>query len=410
MNSILAIVADPRLVGLLVFGACVGSLLNLGVYRLAWNARAISPWSAALPDAPPRRWHDRIPILGWIGLRREAGLHGMGFWIRPMLLELCCGVGFAALYWWEIERLGLVRPGVSPQPLADLYAQFACHGVLISLMLVASLIDVDEKIIPDAITVPGTWFGLLAAAVYPWSLLPDAAPGGGFLRLTSPNRWPGWLDGFPHVWPLVIGLGCWWLWCAALTHRTWYGRHGWVRALQLLCARLRREPSTWRILLMGAIGSAGIAVVWAVRGAHWAGLLSALVGMVASGGIVWVIRVVAGGVLHREAMGFGDVTLMAMIGAFLGWQPCLIVFFFAPFAALLGAVFSLIVHRQTEIWYGPFLCLLALAVIVAWARVWERAEPMFALGWLLGVVLLVCLLLMVPLLVLMRLIRVGFGH
>ena len=68
-------------------------------------------------------------------------------------------------------------------------------------------------------------------------------------------------------------------------------------------------------------------------------------------------------------MGFGDVTLMAMIGAFLGWQPCLIIFFLAPFAGLVIGVLRLILFRDREIPYGPFLCLATLVVIVAWARI-----------------------------------------
>ena len=39
--------------------------------------------------------------------------------------------------------------------------------------------------------------------------------------------------------------------------------------------------------------------------------------------IVWGGRIVATHALKMEAMGFGDVTLVAMIGAYLGWQPCL---------------------------------------------------------------------------------------
>ena len=57
-----------------------------------------------------------------------------------------------------------------------MHATFACHLVLIWMMLVASLIDADEKVIPDSITVPGTLLGLLAAAACPWSLLPDFLP------------------------------------------------------------------------------------------------------------------------------------------------------------------------------------------------------------------------------------------
>jgi prepilin signal peptidase PulO-like enzyme (type II secretory pathway) len=174
-------------------------------------------------------------------------------------------------------------------------------------------------------------------------------------------------------------------------------------------ARLYRETSTWRILRMGLIGSVVVPVVWRVGGDYWAGLLSALVGMAVSGGIIWAIRVIASTVLRREAMGFGDVTLMAMIGAFLGWQPCLIVFFLAPFAGLVLGLVSLVLRRGPEIPYGPFLCMAALVVIVGWAGVWEWSAPIFALGGMLALVAIPCLILMVPLLVLARLIRSLFS-
>jgi prepilin signal peptidase PulO-like enzyme (type II secretory pathway) len=340
-----------------------------------------------------------------------------------MLVELLSGVGFAALYWWEIDRLGLILPGVPAPSAAVLHATCCAHLVLVSLMLVASLIDCDEKIIPDAITVSGTLVALVGAAICPWSLLPDvqrlaqvgllgdlvgpppAPPAWDFLRLTSPNPWPDRLAEFPHAWPLVIGLACWWLWCLALMHRTWYSRHGWLRAFQLMCARLRREPSTWRILQMGLAGSAVVPIVWFLGGDFWAGLLSALVGMAAGGGIIWAIRIIGSAVLKREAMGFGDVTLMAMIGAFLGWQPCLIVFFLAPFAGLVMGLVSLVLRRGPEIPYGPFLCMATLVVIAAWATVWESSAPVFGLGGLLILVVLMCLVLMVPLLLVVRVVR-----
>ena len=56
-------------------------------------------------------------------------------------------------------------------------------------------------------------------------------------------------------------------------------------------------------------------------------LLTALIGLVGSGGIVWAVRLIGTAALRREAMGFGDVTLMMMVGTFLGWQACLIAFF-----------------------------------------------------------------------------------
>ncbi len=105
-----------RLGGLFVLGVCLGSLVNLGVYRLAWNPRSISPWSKAPPGAPARRPDDRVPIFGWLGLRRESKLHGRGFWIRPMLVELLCGGGLPMLYWWEVGQDGLLAAVPNPIP------------------------------------------------------------------------------------------------------------------------------------------------------------------------------------------------------------------------------------------------------------------------------------------------------
>ena len=150
--------------------------------------------------------------------------------------------------------------------------------------------------------------------------------------------------------------------------------------MQLCCARVSRTPSTRRILRMAVAGSLAIALVWYRGGDGWRGLLSALVGMAASGGLVWAVRVIGTAVLRREAMGFGDVTLMAMIGAFLGWQPCLIIFFLAPFAGLVIGVLRLILFRDREIPYGPFLCLATLVVIVAWDDIWTYTASHLRLG------------------------------
>ncbi len=428
MNLILDVPLQARLAVLFVLGVCAGGLINLGIYRLAWRTRSISPWWPPDPDAPPRRLSDRLPVVGWLGLRREAGLHGAGFWIRPLLLELLTGVWFAALYWWEIERLGLLPAGAQPPGsaglLAVLHTQYAVHVALISLMLVASVIDADEKTIPDAITVPGTLLGLLLAGACPWSILNGAEPlpavgfapaywnsmspgAWRFLQLTSPvspvplDSWPAWLTGASA---LAIGLGCWWLWCVALMPRSWYSRHGYRRALQLSLARLVRESATYRILVMGAIGSAAVTAVWLLGGRGWTGLLSGLVGVAAGGGLVWLVRVIGSAALNKEAMGFGDVTLMAMIGAFLGWQTCLIVFFLAPFAGLVVGLLQMILIRDSRIPYGPFLCLAAVATIVGWAGVWDRTWDIFSLGWLVPLLVLLCMGLMALMLGLWKLI------
>ena len=133
---------------------------------------------------------------------------------------------------------------------------------------------------------------------------------------------------------------------------------------------------------------------WHHGGPHWAGLLTALVGMAVGGGIVWAVRIIGSAAMKREAMGFGDVTLMAMIGAFLGWQASLIIFFLAPFAALVVGLLRLILFRDHEIPYGPFLCLAALVVILCWDTMWAATQLYFAPGWLVPLLLVLCAALM----------------
>ena len=131
-------------------------------------------------------------------------------------------------------------------------------------------------------------------------------------------------------------------------------------------ANSRRPPLRWLLL----VGTAAIVCVWAVGGGAWAGLLTALVGLVGSGGIVWAVRLIGTASLRREAMGFGDVTLMMMVGTFLGWQACLIAFFLSPLPALVIGLAQFISRRDDVIPFGPFLCLASATVVVAWAPIW----------------------------------------
>ncbi|HEX3601913.1 MAG TPA: A24 family peptidase [Lacipirellulaceae bacterium] len=417
-----------RLLFIFVGGTFLGSLVNWAIYSLAWNRRAISPWSRC-PEAAPRRWPDRVPIFGWFTLRREAHVHGPRFWLRPMLLEVATGVALAALYWWEVDRVGLIQDqlrGVAiVTPAWAVHWQFVSHGILLCLLIAASFIDIDEKIIPDEITVPGTLLGLLLATVVPLSLLPDVVPrtippaigsapfiplvqiqggliagqfGGSMclepMTAVAPQEWPpSW--GAPRQWQsLVAGVGCYWLWCFALAPRIWRGRRGPLFALRLIGARLRREFGRPPLRLVFVAGTVAIVCVWRFGDASWAGLLTALVGLAGSGGLVWAVRVVGTAALRREAMGFGDVTLMMMMGTFLGWQACLIAFFVAPFAALLIGIAQFVLRRDDVIPLGPFLSLGAAVVVVDWAPIWVWGQQLFAAGWLVPAVLVVCLVML----------------
>jgi prepilin signal peptidase PulO-like enzyme (type II secretory pathway) len=399
---------ELRPAGLFVLGLVLGQFVNWGIYALAWFARPISPWQARHPDAPPRRWSDFLPVVGWLGLAREAPLHGRGFWVRPMLMELACGLGLAWLYWWEIsEHLAPRMAGVAPATPAMLHQHFASHALLCLLMLVATFIDFDEKTIPDEITVPGTLIGLIFGVLWPASHLPvvrllvPAVIGRGYgpLLLTSTDGWPPGLN----TWRgLAVGSAIFIVWCLALIPALATLRRGWRKGAQFYFASIARERVWWKLLVLAALGSAAIAGVWLRGGESWQALLTSLVGLAFGGGLIWAVRVVGWVALGKEAMGFGDVTLMAMIGAFLGWQACLMIFFLSPFAALVIALAQWLVTGRRDIAFGPYLCLAALLVILFWPVIWDAVGPLFAAGWLVPMVLAVCLLLMMGLLMLWR--------
>jgi leader peptidase (prepilin peptidase)/N-methyltransferase len=128
------------------------------------------------------------------------------------------------------------------------------------------------------------------------------------------------------------------------------------------------------------------------------------------GGLIWFVRFFGKLALRREAMGFGDVTLMAMLGAFLGWQPALLIFFLAPFAGLIVGVVKFLVRRSNEIPYGPFLCLGAAYVVVCWPACWERVHSAFGIGWLVPAVMVVGLVILILLLLLLGVVKRLLGR
>ena len=418
MNAFIALPQNVRLAALAILGLGIGCLVNAGIYALAWYARPISPWQRPHPQAPRRFWSDFLPVFGWLGLSREASIHGRGFWIRPLLIELACAVVFPILYWWETT--GHITPkvlGVAwPPAVLALHHLFIAHAILWALMLVATFIDFDEKTIPDEITIPGTLCGLVIAAVWPdmhlpvaraFVPLPPLPPLIGYqpLLLTSTSDWPIWLNEFSG---LAVGLVIFVGWCVALIPALATLRRGWWNGVRFYFASIARESAWWKMAVLAALGSAAIFVVWKSAGASWQGLMSSLVGLGFAGGMVWAVRIAGRLGLRKEAMGFGDVTLMAMMGAFLGWQPCLMIFFGAPFLALVVAVVQAVTTGRRDIPYGPYLCGMAVVVIVWWPWFWGQFGALFGFGWLLPSVLAVCLVLMAAMLTLWRLIEGWF--
>jgi leader peptidase (prepilin peptidase) / N-methyltransferase len=93
-------------------------------------------------------WHENIPVLGWLRLRGRCSACGTRISARYPLIELATGVLFAAIAW----RVG-------PQPTVLLWCAFG------ATLLALAMIDWDTTLLPDSMTLPLLWGGLVASAL-----------------------------------------------------------------------------------------------------------------------------------------------------------------------------------------------------------------------------------------------------
>jgi leader peptidase (prepilin peptidase) / N-methyltransferase len=94
------------------------------------------------------RWFENIPVLSWLALRGRCSACGTGISLRYPLIEMLTAALFAGVAW----KLG-------PQPAVLLWC------AAIAVLLALSAIDWDTTVLPDALTLPLLWGGLVAAAL-----------------------------------------------------------------------------------------------------------------------------------------------------------------------------------------------------------------------------------------------------
>lgn len=244
-------------------GLVVGSFLNVVIHRLPRGESLSFPPSHCPRCGAAIRWYDNVPLLSYLLLRGRCRDCRGPISPRYPLVEAATGLLFLAVL------------GRAPQWPGALHAL-----VLGSLCLALALIDLEHMLLPDALTLPGTAFGLLLALL------------GGPISL------------------LDASLGT----------------------------------------VLGA--AVPLAIIWVYR---------------------WLRGV--------EGMGFGDVKLLAMLGAFLGWQGMLLALALAAMAGALVGVGLIVAgrgSRQTELPFGTFLCAAAV-VVLFWGDqlfvLWGWSQP-----------------------------------
>jgi len=389
-----------------LIGLFAGAAVNWGIYNLAWTKKQISPWGKLPQTISKRPWLARIPIIGWWSLRSEATLHGNNFWFRPACIELGTAAVFALFYYQQTELMELISLAHNMPPNL-LWLQLIPHLILVVLLITATFIDLDERLIPDTITVTGTLIALGIAAILPESRLIDLGNPLTEIVFLNPSTPAISQTNLKSPAALIWASGCLLFWGFAIVPKITTARYGLSKGVQVMLASMirprrksrnsdaprKREPFTVTLVVAVSmvVGFLGILLCWWNGGVHWASLNNAIWGMTGGLLVVWGVRVVAKFALQQEAMGFGDVTLLAMIGAFLGWQAALLTFVLAPFAGLLLTVAQFISTRKSDLAFGPYLSLSAIIVILGWPIIWTQyaRNTIFIHGSALPIVLLI---------------------
>lgn len=260
-----------------IFGICIGSFLNVCIYRMPAGESIVTPRSHCPKCNQLIAWYDNLPLLSYVILRGKCRHCKEPFSIRYFLVELLTGICFLLIHW--------VFKGVSPASII--------YTILAAGLIVVTFIDLDHLIIPDEISLSGIVFGLLVA---------------------------GFLTFFPYLGGGFI-----------------------------------IENGTILTYPMG----------------KYIPLVNSFLGVLFGGGILLLIGVIAKAILKKDAMGGGDVKLLAMVGAFIGWQLVILTLMIASLiGSVIGSIQLMMLKRKdhsTELTghYIPFGPYLALASFIS---------------------------------------------
>lgn len=149
-----------------LFGACVGSFLNVVILRLPHGTFLSGGKRSHCPKCrAPIAWYDNIPVFSWVVLLRgKARCCGQPISARYPLVEAITAALIGFLAWWVIGRElpGGLEPGGSLRAV-DPWLTLLFQAWFVSVMIACTFIDIDLRILPDKLTKPTMVVGLFAA-------------------------------------------------------------------------------------------------------------------------------------------------------------------------------------------------------------------------------------------------------
>jgi len=365
------------IVFLFVLGACVGSFLNVVIYRLPRGQSIVFPGSHCPSCGAPIRWHDNIPILSWILLRARCRSCGAAISPRYLVIELLTACIVSGLYvCYYVLRL---RDGVGP--FGQSWPMFVSHAALLCGLLACSAVDVELFVVPLPVMWVCMGVGLLVAAARPHPFLPPPSPAMSAASLAA-----------------LVGLGAAW----SLLHFGWlqpsfldaeerpipdaHDARGPVSVAVTSADGVnpRREILREVVFVAPAVGLFVVTYLVATRSRQVGEMLGAVFNPHASGGLtvhlasamgsvvglltgmawIWGTRILGTLAFGKEAMGMGDVHILAAVGAVTGCVSATLTFFLAPVFGLLWALYLFLARGRRELPYGPWLAAAAAAVML----------------------------------------------
>ncbi|MBN1804694.1 MAG: prepilin peptidase [Sedimentisphaerales bacterium] len=375
------------------FGCCIGSFLNVVIYRLPRDKSLVTPPSACPACGKHIRFYDNIPLLSWLLLGRKCRYCKVSISPRYFIIELLTGLIFLALFILYFHFN--LRDGLGPF-LDGGWSVYLLHIIMLGAFIAASAIDLELWIIPLCICWFVTAAGFIGSSVCvyiidpalirEYSLLPRASADTGALAVGATAG-------------LIISLV---LIMSGILKRSYEPENSeditnttqentekpknsadqfeWPEDQQFN----HRLEAYREILFLLPIIVFSIAALWLTKeveqvGTWWvnfsqhpaiAGLLGSIWGYFTGCGIVWGIRIFGTLAFGKEAMGLGDVHLMGAAGAVIGPVYVVVAFFVAPFFGLAWAAFQMFFKKIRQIPYGPFLSLGIFVVIILhdWIR------------------------------------------
>ncbi|MGE0267722.1 MAG: A24 family peptidase [Candidatus Omnitrophota bacterium] len=324
-----------------IFGICFGSFLNVCIVRWPHEQSVVSPGSKCISCQKPIAWFDNIPLLSYLLLGGKCRNCKAKFSIRYFFIELLTGVTFVVFYAYYGLDYILIP-----------------YLFMVCCFIIATFVDFGHRIIPDQVSVGGLVAGLIFSGIFP------------ALHQTDPQ---------------VLLFGRWGMRCLV-------GLLVVTSVLESIFFRDKTETTVddqenkifelWTIVIVSAAIIFDLFVEFVLPALKLTGLSqhllsldAAVIGFMIGGGSIYAMGVLGDFLFKKESMGGGDVKLLAMVGAFLGWKASLLAFFIAPFFGALFGLIEKVRTNDTTIAYGPFLVLGSLIALF-----WEDQIIQYILG------------------------------